>query len=118
MTMRRAGILVVLFAVGTCLAEQKTLTGYLVDKACSADYVKKGYASAKGHDVGCAQMDDCAKSGYGVLTADNKFVAFDAGGNKRAGAALTAATKKTDLQVTVTGEVSGDSIKVAVLKMN
>jgi len=118
MTMRKIGMLAVLFAVGICLAEQKTLTGYLVDKACSADYVKKGYASAKGHDVGCAQMDDCAKSGYGVLTSDNKFVTFDAGGNKRAAAALQGTQKKTDLQVTVTGEVSGDGIKVATLKMN
>ncbi len=116
--MRKAGMLVMLFAVGTCLAEQKTLTGYLVDKACSADYVKKGYAAAKGHDVGCAQMDDCAKTGYGVLTADNEFVAFDAGGNKRAAAALKGTAKKTDLQVTVSGEVSGDSMKVAALKMN
>src|SRR6185436_19971110 len=111
-------VLVVLLAVGTCWGEQKTPSGYLVDKACSADYVKKGYASAKGHDVGCATMDDCAKSGYGVLTSDGKFIAFDAGGNKRAAAALKGTAKKTDLLVTVTGDASGDSIKVATLKMN
>ena len=116
--MRKVGMLVAVFAVGTCLAEQKTLTGYLVDKACSADYIKKGYAAAKAHDTGCALMDDCASSGYGVLTSDNKYVTFDAGGNKRAAAALKAATKKTDLQVTVTGDVSGSSMKVATLKMN
>ena len=116
--MRKVGMLAVVFAAGTCLAEQKTLTGYLMDKTCSADYVKKGYASAKGHDVGCAMMDDCASSGYGVLTSDGKYVTFDAAGNKRATAALKAATKKTDLQVTVTGDVSGSGMKVATLKMN
>jgi hypothetical protein len=116
--MLKAGMLVLLISIGTALAEQKTLTGYLVDKACSADYIKKGYASAKAHDTGCALMDDCFKSGYGVLTSDGKYVTFDAAGNKRAVAALKASKKQTDLQVTVTGDVAGDSIKVATLKMN
>jgi len=100
------------------LAEQKTLNGYLVDKMCSADYVKKGYAAAKAHDSGCALMDDCQKAGYGVLTPDGKFVNLDAAGNKRAIAALKASKKQTDLQVTVTGDVTGDNIKVTSLKMN
>lgn len=116
--MLKVGMLALLFTAGACLAEQKTVTGYLVDKACSADYIKKGYASAKGHDAGCALMDDCLKSGYGVLTADGKYLTLDPAGNQRAVAALKASQKKTDLQVTVTGEVAGDSIKVATLKMN
>ena len=116
--MFKVGMLVVVLAAGVCLAEQKTLSGYIVDKACSADIVKKGQAAAKAHDVDCALMDDCVKSGYGVLTADGKFITFDAAGNKRAVAALKASKKKTDLQVTVTGDVAGDSIKVASLKLN
>jgi hypothetical protein len=111
------GILVVLLA-GLAPAEQKTLTGYLIDKACSADYVKKGYASGKAHDAGCALMDDCQKTGYGVLTPEGKYITLDAAGNKRAIAALKATKKQTDLQVTVTGDVTGDSIKVATLKLN
>ena len=116
--MLKLGVLALTLTAGLCLAEQKTLTGYLVDKACSADYVKKGYDSAKAHDAGCALMDECASSGYGVLTADGKYIALDAAGNKRAMAALKATKKKTDLQVTVTGDVTGDSVKVASLKLN
>jgi hypothetical protein len=116
--MLKAGMIVLLMMAGAVMAEQKTLTGYLVDKACSPDYIKKGFAAAKAHDTGCALMDDCQKSGYGVLTADGKYVTFDAAGNKRAVAALKGSKKQTDLQVTVTGDVSGDSIKVVTLKMN
>jgi len=113
----RLGFATVLLA-GLAAAEQKTLSGYLMDKACSADAIKKGQAVAKAHDVGCALMDDCIQSGYGVLTSDGKFITFDAAGNKRAVAALKASKKKSDLQVTVTGDVSGDSVKVATLKLN
>jgi hypothetical protein len=102
---------------GLALGQQRTLTGYLIDKACAADTIKKGEGAAKGHDVGCALMDECAQSGFGVITADNKFIAFDAAGNKQAVAALKASTKKTDLRVTVTGDVSGNSVKVASLKL-
>jgi hypothetical protein len=102
---------------GLGLAEQRTLTGYLIDKACAADTLKKGEAAAKGHDVGCALMEECAESGFGVITSDNKFIAFDDAGNKQAVAALQSSKKKTDLRVTVTGDVTGDNIKVASLKM-
>lgn len=102
---------------GVCAAEQKTVTGYLMDKACSADAIKKGEKVAKEHDVGCALMDDCVKSGFGVVTSDGKFLAFDAAGNKRAVAALKSTKKKTDLQVSVTGDLSGDIIKVTTLKL-
>lgn len=102
---------------GLCAAEQKTVSGYLIDKACSADAIKKGEKMAKEHGVSCALMDDCAKSGFGVYTPDGKFLAFDATGNKRAMAALKASQKQTDLQVTVTGDVSGDTMKVSSLKL-
>ena len=106
-----------LLVAGLCAAEQKSVSGYLMDKACSADAMKKGEKAAKEHGLDCALMDDCAKTGFGVFTSDGKFLAFDAAGNKRALAALKASKKKVDIQVTVTGDVSGDTIKVASLKM-
>jgi len=69
------------------------------------------------HDTKCALEAPCQKSGYGVFTADNKFLALDAAGNAKAVAALKT-TKKTDnLQVTVEGDVQGDTIKVSSLKL-
>jgi len=105
-----------LWLSGLCAAQQ-TLTGYLMDRACSPDAVKKGEKVAKEHGVDCALMGDCVKSGYGVLLPGGKFVTFDAAGNKRALAALKATKKQNDLQVTVTGEVAGDTIQVTALKL-
>ena len=112
-----AGLAAMWLAV-PAFSQQKTLSGYLIDRACSADAVKKGEKAAKEHGLDCALMEDCAKSGFGVYTADGKFLTFDAAGNKRALAALKASKKKADLQVTVTGEVSGDTVKVASLKLS
>ncbi len=111
------GMAAALFA-GICAAEQKTITGYLIDKACSSDAIKKGESMAKTHDIGCLTMDDCARSGFGVYTTDGKFVSFDAAGNKQALAAVKSSGKKTDLRVTVTGNVTGDTMTVSSIKIN
>ena len=57
------------------------------------------------------------KSGYGVYTSDNKFLKFDEAGNRKALAAIKASTRLDDFEVEVTGEVKGDTIKVASLKV-
>jgi len=89
-----------------------------MDKMCSMEAATKGQKFAASHETKCA-LDGgaCQKSGYGVFTADNKFLALDAVGNAKAVAALKA-TKKTDnLLVTVEGDVQGDTIKVSSLKL-
>jgi hypothetical protein len=99
------------------LASAAQIDGVLMDKMCSATAVKQGQTFAMSHDTKCALEPACQKTGYGVFTADNKFIALDAAGNAKAAAALKA-TKKTDnLMVTVDGEVTGDTIKVASLKL-
>jgi len=55
------------------------------------------------------------KSGYGVSTADNKYLAFVAAGNDQAVAALKTSKKKE--KVKITGEVDGETIKVSSLKL-
>jgi hypothetical protein len=112
-TLGLAGVLAA-FA-GSASAAQ--IQGVLMDKMCSADAAKKGQKFAVSHDTKCALEAPCQKTGYGVFTVDNKFLVLDAGGNAKAVAALKA-TKKTDnLQVTVEGDVQGDTIKVSSLKL-
>jgi hypothetical protein len=106
-----------LLASLTCVASAAQVTGVLMDKMCSASAVKQGQAFATKHDTKCALEPDCQKTGYGVFTADNKFIAFDAAGNAKAAAALKATKKADNLKVTVDGDVSGDTIKVAGLKL-
>jgi hypothetical protein len=91
--------------------------GILMDKMCSMKAAKEGQKAAVMHTRECAMMPPCEKSGYGVFTADNKFIALDAAGNTQAAAALKASSKKDNLKVKVTGELSGDTIAVTSLKL-
>jgi hypothetical protein len=73
---------------------------------------------AEAHTRECALMPACQKSGYGIFTNDNKFYAFDEAGSRKALAAIKGASQKLDdLEVEVTGELKGDTIKVASLKL-
>lgn len=98
-------------------AKTEKVSGYLVDVMCSAELAEKGAAGAAKHDKECLQMPDCVKSGYAVLTADNKVIKFDAKGNEEAKKAIAASSKSKDFKVSVSGTVSGDSIAVAALEI-
>ena len=91
--------------------------GVLMDKMCSMKAVKEGQKAAAMHTRQCAMMPDCEKSGYGIFTTDNKYLVFDATGNEQAAAALKSSKKKDNLKVKVSGEVTGDTIKVAHLTL-
>jgi hypothetical protein len=101
------------------------IKGILIDKKCSAGAevrvlstgIEGGLVVAEAHTRECALMPACQKSGYGLFTYDNKFLAFDEGGNRQALAALKASKKLGNMEVEVTGEVKGDVIKVANLKL-
>jgi hypothetical protein len=90
--------------------------GILLDRACSPKIVESGdQKAAQAQTRTCGLMPDCVKAGYGVLTADGKFITFDAAGNLKAEAALKASTKKDDIRVSVTGSQSGDTMKVSAI---
>lgn len=100
--------------------------GILIDKACSGKAevrvlstgIEGGLIVAEAHTRDCALMPACQKSGYGIFTYDNKFYAFDEAGSRKALAAIKAASQKLDdLEVEVTGELKGDTIKVESLKL-
>jgi hypothetical protein len=99
------------------LAAAAQVNGVLMDKMCSMKAAKEGQQAATIHTRECALMPPCQKSGYGVYTTDNKFLTFDDAGNAKALVALNASKKKDNLKVRVTGDVQGDTIKVANLKL-
>jgi hypothetical protein len=80
-----------------------TFTGNLTDTMC------KGKDQAT-HTAKCAI--GCAKSGYGLVTADGTFLKFDKEGDAKALAALKATSKENDLKAKVTGTREGDTLKV------
>src|SRR5260370_40271261 len=83
-------------------------TGTLVDVMC------KGKDLA-GHTTKCAVS--CAKSGYGLVMADGKFVKFDESGNAQALAALKSTSKEKDLKAKVSGAMDGDTITVSSIEL-
>ena len=101
-----------------CLAYGATVNGILVDRACGAKIAASNdQKAAAGHTRECALMPPCVASGYGVLTADGKYITLDDAGNQKAQTALKASKKTDNMKVQVTGDQSGDSIKVASIKL-
>ena len=83
----------------------------VVDVACS----KQAAADGDAHTRECAL--GCQKSGFGIVTADKKFLKFDADGNAKVLEALKGSNKADHLRVNVTGEVKGDTIEVTSVKL-
>jgi len=93
-------------------AGTETFTGVsLIDSNCST----KAAADPDSHTRECALK--CQASGYGVLTKDHKFLKFDAAGNSKVAQALKASDQRDHLRVDVTGEVQGDTLAVASIKL-
>ena len=119
-------LLVGLIGIAAQTSETK-VQGVLIDKQCSykaetrvvpGGRLAGGILEAYTHTRECALMPDCQKSGYGVFTYDtNKFLAFDDQGNQKAFAILRDSKKADDFRVEVTGEIQGDTMKVAVIKL-
>lgn len=84
----------------------------LVDAMCGAGAKDNPDA----HTVECSLH--CGKSGMGILTEKGDFLKFDKSGSEQALAALQTTTKKDHIRATVTGERTGDAIKVQSLKLD
>lgn len=85
------------------LAAADSFSGTVVDVMCKGK-------DLSGHTRECAVT--CAKSGYGLVTADGKFLKFDESGNARTLSSLKKLTKEKDLKAKVTGTMDGDVLKV------
>ncbi len=89
-------------------AGAESFSGTIVDVMCRG----KDLAS---HTRECAI--NCAKSGFGLVTAEGKFLKFDESGNTRTLAALKKSTKEKDLKAKVTGTADGDLLKVESIEL-
>ena len=109
------------------IAHAEEIKGILMDQNSSGEadlrisgatgLLEGGRIVAEAHTRESLLKPENQKSGYGVYTQDNKFLKFDEAGNRKALAAINASTKLDDFEVEVSGEVKGDTIKVASLKL-
>ncbi len=122
-TLVRVGCLMAL-GCAVVASEPAQVKGVLMDKACSSKAeehvlptgIVGGMVVAEAHERQCLLMPACQKSGYGVFTFDQKFLAFDQEGNRKALELIKASKKLVDLEVEVTGDITGDTIKVTSIK--
>ena len=68
-----------------------------------------------GHTKKCAL--GCAKSGFGLVTSDGKFLKFDEAGNSKTLTALKATDKEKDLKAKVDGTLDGDTVQVSSISI-
>jgi hypothetical protein len=84
----------------------------LIDQTCGAKFK----ANPDSHPTEC--LKKCAKGGgLGIITSDGTWLKLDDSGNKQAIAALDKAKKKDHIRADVTGEKTGETLKVESLKL-
>jgi len=81
----------------------------------TAHSVELRLVPADSHTRDCALA--CTKSGFGILTKDQRFLKFDAAGNAKIVEALKASDKKDHLRVNVNGDLQGDTLKVSSITL-
>lgn len=97
-----------IFSLASALSFAESFNGKLVDASC-ADQQKNSPQQQ--------QMTSCSPSSsttsFGVETSDGKVLKLDSTGNAKAAAAVkSSGGSKADMQATVTGSVSGTTLKV------
>jgi len=90
-----------------------TVTGFLIDNACEDS--AKDASRAKGHSTSCALMDNCAKSGFSVVTEDNKRYKLSEKGEGMASELLKNTKTTKGVKVTAEGNYNGSELDVTKL---
>lgn len=93
------------------------LQGYLADWNCVKKIVKNGPEQTFKSDKACSLQDNYKRRAYGLITDDKKFYRLDDAGNKHAIELLPKSPSRNSLHVIVTGELSGNLLKVAEMSI-
>lgn len=103
-------IAILMFSLSAFATTWKNVS--LMDKNCS----RKAASSPDSHTRDCALQ--CAGSGYGILTADGKFLKFDQTGDQQSLKLLKSTDKKDHLRVTVDGDEKDGTIAVKSIHLD
>jgi len=91
------------------------VTGFLIDNACADSAKGELSTRAKGHSVSCALMDNCEKSGYSVVTDDNKRYKLNDKGEGMAAELLKNTKSTKGVKVAMEGNYNGAEVDVTKL---
>jgi hypothetical protein len=98
-------------------ARKVKLKGVMVDVSCSIEQKEDPNYMRTKHSKKCFQMPACVKSGYAILTQDDKVIRFDAPGNALAQKLMAGTTKENDFRIVVRGKLTGDELAVNKLEL-
>lgn len=93
------------------------LQGVIADWNCTQDMVRYGRAKVLKQNRSCSMMKNYNRAAYGLITDDKKFYRLDENGNKLARELLAHSPDKDNLKVIVSGDIEGDTIKVANMSL-
>ncbi len=112
---------------GAAAANTQSVKGILIDERSSGNaflringatgLLEGGRIVAEAHTKEDLLNPENRKSGYGIFTDDDKFLKFDPAGDRKALVLIRESKKLDDFEVEVVGEVKGDTIRVANIKL-
>ena len=93
------------------------ISGHLVDVSCATEQKDDPNYMRTQHSKECFQMPKCVKSGFAVLTSDDRVLKFDAAGNELAKKLIAASDKSKDWRIKVRGKMDGELLHVTRLQL-
>lgn len=115
--MRVRPSLLCVFVITAGLVPAADVQGVVIDRNCAQDILKHGRGIVLKRKRECSLMKNYLRPGYGIITDGHKFFYFDDAGNKKALRLLENTPDKDNLKVIVSGDIDGDTIKVATMSM-
>lgn len=100
-----------------CSACAAQLQGVIADWGCTRDMVEHGREATLKQRPDCSLVKNYSKAEYGLITDDKKFYKLDDAGNKQARSLLGNTRDRDNLRVVVTGDLDGNTIKVASMSL-
>jgi hypothetical protein len=93
------------------------IQGYLADWNCVKKIVKDGVEQTFKNHNNCSLQNNYKRQAYGLITDDKRFYRLDAVGNAHVRELLPQSRRRDQLYVIVTGELTGDVIKVTAMSL-
>ena len=115
--MRRALSVGCLALASACLIHAGELQGVVTDWSCTKAMVRNGREKTLRQNRSCSMMKDWNRAAYGLITDEKKYYRLDDPGNQRIRELLSNSPDKDNLKVVVTGDIQGDTIKVANISL-
>lgn len=110
--MRKLVASVCLIVGAVSAASAAKIQGLLVAQSCVQDIVKNGRDATLQQKPGCSLRKNYVRPAYALVTDDKRYFTFDPYGNKKAMQLIKGTPDRDNLKVVVTGDVTGNTIKV------